>query len=161
MNTWLTFDMIRVWLIKSDKCKLLLVVVLILLLLFLFCCPWSSCLFSVQDFCNLLDFGFKVKTFLYFSKDIANFRFLLHNCLFSCWLENSFFPNEFHSSDIVINFRIIQEIDFPRWTLPRIPSVDMPHLARFPTCAHLVIFRFLDEKLKKTTTKRGLVEKRS
>ena len=160
MNNWLTFDMIRVWLIKSDKCKLLLVVVLILLLLFLFCCPWSSCLFSVQDFCNLLDFRFKVKTFLYFSKDIANFRFLLHNCLFSCWLQNSFFsqrvPFFWHS----YRFPNHSRNWFSTLNAPA-DTVDMPHLARFPTCAHLVIFRFLDEKLKKTTTKRGLVEKRS
>ena len=113
--------MIRVWSINSTKCKLLLVLVLILfyflLLIFLFVFLQSFCNLLSEDFCNLLSFRFNAKTFLYFSKDIANFRFLLHNCLFSCWLVFLlgssilfiFFPREFHSSDKVINFRIIEK----------------------------------------------------
>ena len=142
MNNWLTFDMIRVWPIKSNKCKLHLVLVLILILLLLI-----LLFFSLQDFCNLLDFRFNVKIFLYFSQDIANFRFLLHNCLFSCWLENS----SFLASSILLTWLSISE-SFKKLIFHAERSRGCIWYTTPRRCAYLAIFRFLVEKLKWTTS---------
>ena len=149
--------MIGAWPTKSKKDNYFLALVryfLFVLFCFVLLFFWSSSpsFHFSQDFLNLLGFRLNAKTFLYCSKVIPNCIILLQNCLFSYWLQNSFFFERvpfFWHCYLFLNAR--------SWfsTLnASADALDMLRLApwRLPTCAPLLIFRFLNENLKWKTS---------
>ena len=138
--------MIRVWPTNPNEYKFVLVLVCCFCFV-LFFCSRPSCCFHCQISAIFLIFALTRKPFLYFSKDIANFRFLLHNCLFSCWLENS----SFLASSILLTWLSISE-SFKKLIFHAERSRGCIWYTTPRRCAYLPIFRFLVEKLKWTTS---------
>ena len=155
MKVGYTLDMIGVWPTKSKKgkfffcsCSVLCVCFVLLCFIYFFFYWSSSPSFHLsQDFLNLL--GFRLNAFLYCSKVIPNSIILLQNCLFYCWLQFFFFERVpfFWHSYLFLNAR--------NWFSALnacADALDILRLKRLPTCAFLLIFRFLDDNLKWKTS---------
>ena len=129
----------------SCSCSVLCVCFVLLCFIIYFFFYWSSPSFHLsQDFLNLL--GFRLNAFLYCSKVIPNSIILLQNCLFYCWLQNSFF-----SERVPFFWRTYLFLNARNWFSALnacADALDILRLTRLPTCAFLLTFRFLDENLK-------------
>ena len=115
----LTFDIIRVWPAKCNECKFFLVFYLnkmdfeivvdnssVPFAIFFFFWSSSAAFHFSQEFLQSSRFSLELENLLYCFKDIPNFRILRHNCLFSRWIENSFF---FRASSILLTQLSISE----------------------------------------------------
>ena len=157
--------MIRVWPAKSNECKFFLLFYLnkmdfgivvdnssVPFAIFFFFWSSSAAFHFSQEFLQSSRFSLELENLLYCFKDIPNFR-ILHNCLFSRWIENSFCSERvpfFWHSYLFLNVR--------NWfsTLnTRADALDIPRHAWLPTWL-VLLWSNEDLKWKTRQLKRDL-----